>query len=439
MHDFQTGFKEPSFSFAGILPQDDFQDCYDWDRLARPDQKIPSGDWRVWLVLAGRGFGKTRLGAESIRQWVQEGVCKRIALIGETEMDVRHVMIEGQSGLLPVHPPHERPKFESSKRQLKWPNGAIATVYSAERYGQLRGPQFDGAWIDELAKFRGADEVWDHLNLALRIGKNPRVIITTTPKPLRLIKKIVNAEGKWAVVTRGATYDNSQNLSPAFIEFIRSEYEGTRLGAQEVYGEILDDREGALWTLELIEKAKFEETDKPTLIRIVIGVDPATRGQKTNDETGIIVAGVGEDKKAYVLEDLSGHFSPNEWALRVVQAYQRYHADKVVAEINQGGDMVEALLKTHAPTIRYKGVHALRSKVMRAEPVVALYEQGKVYHVHNNDLRLLERQMTEYKPGSSRVSPDRLDALVWALTELMLQPSRSYYRILNDYFDKKVH
>lgn len=389
---------------------------YDWQQQARPEQLAPAGDWQTWLILAGRGFGKTRTGAETIRQWVASGQCKRIALISETISDVRSVMVEGISGILNISPDDERPKFYPSQNKLVWPNGAEAYLFSADRYDSLRGPQFDGAWIDEFAKFRYPQETWDQLSFSLRLGENPQVVITTTPRAIEIIQDMVDDPD--VVVTRGSTFDNSTNLSPKFIQSIKKRYDGTRLGAQELYGEILNQADGALWTHEQLDGLKTKKL--PEMQRIVIAIDPAMTNHSESDETGIVAVGIGHDNRAYVLEDLSGRLPPGEWARRAVDCYHRLKADRIVAEVNKGGDLVEGVIRSLDPTISFKSVRATRGKYTRAEPVAALYEQGKVSHI-NHGLEKLENQMCTYVAGISTKSPDRLDALVWAVTELVLE------------------
>lgn len=388
---------------------------YDWPQLARKSQLPPPGEWRVWLILAGRGFGKTRTGAETLRQWVTEGQCRRMALIGETEAEVRQVMVEGPSGLLSVHPPSQKPLYESSKHLLTWPNGAIATCFSAEAYEHLRGPQFDGAWIDELAKFKDGEKVWDQLMFGLRLGSQPRVIITTTPRPTKLLKRL--AKDPAVRVTTGSTFENAKNLAPPFLAYMHQHYAKRWLGRQEIYAEFVEETEGALWTPALIEMAKDSFQEKP-LKRLVIAVDPAVSHRAHSDETGIVAAGLNEEGVGVVLEDLSVKGSPQVWVRRVVEAYHRLTADRVIAEVNMGGDLVEQLLRLEDQTISYKPVRAMRGKVLRAEPVVSLYERGQVWHAGN--FPTLEDQLCSYVPGTTRKSPDRLDALVWALTDLML-------------------
>lgn len=395
---------------------------YDWQFNARDNQKPPSGEWRTWLILAGRGFGKTRTGAETLRQWVEEGKCQRIALIGGSLHEVRSVMVEGESGLLNVHPPHERPLYIPTQRIIKWPNGAIAQLFGAEAYEQLRGPQFDCAWVDELAKFRKAEDVWQQLQLCLRLGENPRCLVTTTPRPTKLMKDLIASPE--VVLTKGSTFDNIRNLAPAYIEQIRKQFLNTRLGAQELYAEMLTETAGALWQRRMIcyQQPSYDAAHRPELERIVIAIDPATTTHDHSDETGIIVAGIDAHKQAYVLEDHSGKFSPHDWGRRVVDCFYRLQADRIIVEINKGGDLVENVLKAIDPTIPLKSVRATRGKYTRAEPIAALYEQKRVFHAQ--PLSILEQQMCDYIPGLTNKSPDRMDALVWALTELLLESEK---------------
>ncbi len=396
---------------------------YDWFAKARatqlPPQESYEKPWRVWLILAGRGFGKTRMGAETIRLWVKEKKARRIALIAKSIQEARLVMVEGVSGLLSVHPPYERPLFQASKRQLLWPCGAIATLYGAEQYEQLRGPQFDAAWLDEFAKFRHQKAVWEQVLFSLRLGKNPRCIITTTPRPSRVLEALL--KDPTVIATRGTTFENKENLAASFLEDIIRQFGKTQFGSQELYGELLKEQEGALWKRSLFQYQKPPEDSQGHLLleRIIIAIDPAMTHTENSDETGIVVAGIDETRQAFVLEDLSGRFSPADWGRRVVEAYWHYRADRIVAEVNRGGDLVERIVRSLDPTVSYKAVRATRGKITRAEPVAALYEQGKVFHRHY--FELLERQLCEYVPALVSYSPDRLDALVWALTELLLE------------------
>ena len=385
-------------------------DRYDWHSVARPTQLPPDGNWTTWLLLAGRGFGKTRTGAEYVRMQIENDNAHRVALIAPTAADTRDVMVEGESGLLNVCPPWNRPKYEPSKRRLTWPNGTIATLYSADEPERLRGPQHDLVWADELAAWR-YPEAWDMSMLGLRLG-TPRAVVTTTPKPNKLIRSLINSDT--TTVTRGSTFDNRANLAPTFLEQILAKYEGTRLGRQELYAEVLTDKPGALWTRDLID-ATHTTDDPPELDRIVIGIDPAVTSGEDSDETGIIVAGIDPNKHIHVLEDASMRSTPHEWARKVVHLFDQHAADRVVAETNNGGDLVETTLRTIRRNLPYRKVTATRGKRVRAEPIAALYEQHKVHHYNN--LATLEDQMVSFTPDTLD-SPDRLDALVWAITEL---------------------
>lgn len=387
---------------------------YCWVSTARPEQWPPEGNWRTWLILAGRGFGKTRTGAETIRLWVKEGRYRHIGLISSSIEEARAVMVEGESGLLAVHLAKDRPKFVAAKHQLQWDNGAVATLYGGQCPERLRGPQFDTVWIDELAKFRLPEVLWHQVQLCLRLGKDPRCVITTTPKPLKLLQALCH--NPTVHVTRGSTFDNQANLAPGFLSQIQQQFEGTRLGAQELYAQILTERPGALWNRDMIGYRSFS---LDTFERLVIAIDPAVTHHESSDETGIVVAGLTANKEVGVLEDLSGRMSPHEWGQRVVQAYWRYKADRVVAEINKGGDLVERVLRTIDGTVSFKEVRATRGKYTRAEPIAALYEQRRVFH--GQPMPELEDQMCDYVPGQTSKSPDRMDALVWAITELVLE------------------
>ncbi len=381
----------------------------DWERIARPNQLPPPGDWRTWLVLAGRGWGKTRTGAEWVRAQVEQGTARRVALVGPTAADVRDVMVEGTSGILSISPNHARPIYEPSKRRLTWPNGAIATTFSADEPDRLRGPQHDCAWADELAAWRFPD-AWDQLQLGLRLGADPRQIVTTTPRPVRLVRDLLNAPT--TAVTRGSTGENAANLAPAFLDQIVKRYQGTRLGRQELDGELLEDVPGALW-----QRAMFDQRRSPPgLVRVVVGVDPAVSSGEESDETGIVVVGLGVDGAVYVLDDRSGRYTPDGWARQAIAALAAHGGDRIVAEANQGGAMVAAVLQTVNPYVPVTLVHASRGKLTRAEPVASLYEQRRAWHVR--PLLELEDQLTTWTPASGS-SPDRLDALVWAVTNIL--------------------
>lgn len=378
---------------------------------ARPEQIETPGDWQTWLVLAGRGFGKTRTGAEWVRKQIESGKCKRMALVARTAADVRDVMVEGESGILAVCPPWNKPHYEPSKRRLTWPNGAIATTYSADQPDLLRGPQHDGAWEDELASWR-YPEAHDMLMLGLRLGSDPRTVITTTPRPTKTIKELV--KDKTTVVTGGSTYDNMANLARAFIDKIITKYEGTRLGRQELYAQLLDDVPGALWSRDMLDKHRVSIV--PELKLVGVAIDPAVTANEESNETGIIVGGLSEDGHGYVIQDDSGKYTPEGWAAKACRLYHLHEANSIIAEVNNGGDLVRSVILNSDQSVRYEAVRASRGKYTRAEPVAQLYEQGKIHHV--GMFGELEDQMCSWVPGDD--SPDRIDALVWLMTKLML-------------------
>ncbi|HEX3430493.1 MAG TPA: terminase family protein [Rhizomicrobium sp.] len=392
----------------------------DWSLHARANQLPPPGDWTIWLLLAGRGFGKTRAGAEFVKAEVEGGRARRVALVTSTAADGRDVVVEGESGLLAIGSPWCFPQYEPSKRRLTWPNGAIATLYSAEEADRLRGPQHDLLWADELAAWCDP-AAWDQAMFGLRLGKRPRAVVTTTPRPVKIIRELLAREGQDVVVTRGTSYENRENLAPAFFAEIVRRYQNTRLGRQELDAEVLDDVPGALWTREWIDNARVERAPED-LTRVVVAIDPAVTSGEDADETGIVVAGVATDH-AYVLADLSGRLAPHEWAARAVAAYHRHKADCIVAEVNNGGEMVEAVIRQVDPNVSFKSVHASRGKVTRAEPAAALYEQGRAHHV--GMFAQLEDQMcaltSDFDRKRAGYSPDRADALVWALTTLCIE------------------
>jgi phage terminase large subunit-like protein len=385
-----------------------------------PAQANGGAAWTTWLMLGGRGAGKTRLGAEWVRALVHArtpyagAAYGRIALVGETMHDAREVMIEGPAGLLRTAPRGERPTWTSTRRRLEWANGAVAEAFSAEDPESLRGPQFDAAWCDELAKWRQAEAAFDTLQFGLRLGARPRQLITTTPRPLALLKRLI-ADPRTAV-TRAATFANAAHLAPEFIEAVLARYGGTRLGRQEIDGEIIEDRPDALWTRAMIEAARV--TSAPPLARIVVGIDPPASAQP-EAACGIVAAGRTEDGLIYVLEDATIEgVAPAAWAARAVALYRRHAADCLVAEVNQGGEMVRAVLRHVDAAVPLRTVHATRGKYLRAEPVAALYQQGRVRHAM--PMAALEDQMCDFGLDglSSGRSPDRLDALVWAVAEL---------------------
>lgn len=361
--------------------------------------------------MAGRGYGKTRIGAEMVRQWVKD--YPLVNLIGATADDARDIMIEGESGILAICPPDERPLYKPSKRRLEWPNGAKSLIFTADEPVRLRGKQHMKLWADELAAWRYA-ESWDQAMLGLRLGDDPQAVITTTPKPIKVVKELLKHRA--AVITTGSTYDNRANLAEGFFEDIITKYEGTRLGEQELEARLLEDVPGALWTRDLLELTRV--TKYPPLTRIVVAVDPAGSTSESASDTGIVVAGLGEDKQGYVLADLTVKASPAGWAKVATDAYHLWEADCIVAEINHGGDMVEHTIKTADESVMVKQIRASRGKYTRAEPVSALYEQQRIHHV--GMFGLLEDQQCTWVPGDED-SPDRLDADVWAITELMIE------------------
>jgi len=391
---------------------------YDWQGLYARDNQIPPlelSDARgIWFISAGRGWGKTRTGAEYVRDLVNQGY-KHIALIAPTPADARDVMIEGESGILSVFPEWERPIYQPSKRRLTFHTGAVATIFSGYKPDQLRGPQHDAFWADEMAAWQYPDETWAMLQFGLRLG-NPRGIITTTPRPIPIIKQLLSADN--VVVTSGSTYDNRENLADSFFDSIIKKYEGTRQGLQELNAKLLDDNPNALWKLDMIVDHRIAKIEPHKVIkRTVVAIDPNASNNENSDEIGIVVAAIDGFGHGYILEDGSMSGSPKEWATQAIELYHKYSADRIVAEINMGGNMVEAVIRSVDPNVSYKGVHASKGKYVRAEPVSALYEQGRVHHV--GYFKKLEDELCDWEPGMS--SPNRLDALVWALTELMLE------------------
>ncbi len=402
-----------------------------WELWARDDQLPPAGEWRNWLILGGRGAGKTRAGAEWVRGvalgYKRFGeTARQIGLIGETLADVREVMIEGVSGLLSVHARWERPQWEPSRRRLEWRNGAVAYAFSADDPESLRGPQFEAAWCDELCKWRRAEAAFDMLQFGLRLGRNPRAVITTTPRPVPLLKRLLADSG--TVVHRAATTANAFQLAPRFLEEMLKRYAGTRIGRQELDGELIEARVDTLFPRERIERARVET--HPSLARIVVAVDPPASSREGADACGIVAAGVDDDGKVFVLADESAAgLSPLAWASRAIALYRRLDADRIVVEVNQGGEMVRAVLSETDASVPVSEVRATRGKRLRAEPVAALYEQGRVAHV--GAFALLEDEMADFGADglSNGRSPDRLDALVWAITSLVLMPREATPRM----------
>ncbi|WP_147046043.1 DNA-packaging protein [Methylobacterium gnaphalii] len=398
----------------------------DWLQLARDDQLPPPGDWTTWAFIGGRGAGKTRAGAEWVRGLAHgdPGLTPepvgRIALVGETYADVRDVMIEGPSGLLAL--PclgGARPLWQPSRRRLTFANGAVALAFSAEEPDSLRGPQFGAAWSDEVAKWRYAETAFDMIQFGLRLGTHPRGLVTTTPRPVPLLRRLL--DDPRTAVTRARTADNAHNLAPHFLETVVGRYAGTRLGRQELDGELIEDRADALWTREAIEAARVAAA--PVLVRLVVAVDPPASSRAGADACGIVAAGLASDGTAYVIADATlGQAPPERWARAALALYHRLRADALVVEVNQGGEMVTSVMAEVDPSVPVTPVRATRGKYLRAEPVSLLYARGRVHHV--GALPALEDELCDFGPGglSTGASPDRLDALVWALTHLMLTP-----------------
>ena len=404
---------------------------HDWNFWARDNQLAPEDkDWNTWFINAGRGFGKTRSGVEWVRENVKNGV-KRIAAVASTNSDIERVMVKGESGFLSVCWKGDKtyagkkmgfPEWSPTKRTLTWENGAQVQFFSAEEPERLRGPQFELAWCDETAAWNKDMDTWSMLQFCMRLGKHPRIMVTTTPKPTKLIRQIL--KDPKTVVTTGSTFDNSANLADTYLTAVKEQYEGTRLGRQELYAEVLEEAQGALWTTAMLDDASIKHEAVPDLTRIVVALDPAVTSNAESDMTGIVVAGIDINGISYVLGDYTDRLSPQGWAMKAIELYHHYQADRIVAEVNQGGDMVRTTIHGEDETVSYKAVRASRGKYARAEPISALYERGLVKHVSNPpdgaSLNELETQMRTWEPLGRVGSPDRLDALVWAITDLSL-------------------
>jgi phage terminase large subunit-like protein len=411
---------------------------WSWDWWGRPEQHAPTAtadqqrywqyrdgrwqhaqdlaSWTYWLCNAGRGWGKTRTGAEWVRRKIR--TTNRVSLVAPTAHDIRAVMVEGPQGILNICPRGERPEYDPSLLRLRWPNGNISELFSADEPERLRGPAHGAAWCDELAAWRYLGEAWDQLQFGLRMGENPQCCITTTPKNVKVFKDILVDPG--TIVSRGTTRENAHNLAPTFLQKIVGRYIGTRLGRQELDAELLDDNPSALWRRSVIDMNRVARC--PALARIVVAIDPMGSIRNPDAECGIVVAGLGEDGDGYVLNDISEAAKPDQWGATAVAAYRANKADRIIAEVNFGGDMVEAVIRTVDPNVSYKSVTASRGKAVRAEPVAALYEQNRVHHV--GSFPKLEDEMCDWDPADRNApSPNRMDALVWAMTELKLAPS----------------
>lgn len=431
----ELGDEELENYLRGLNPKQLDELLHTYEFWARPTQLEPLGnDWDYWIFNAGRGAGKTFAGANWVRHRIKSGDA-HIACVAPTKGDVRRIMVEGESGLLAQSWKGDTtykgkqmgyPVWTPTNNTMTWENGAKATFYSAEDPDRLRGPNHYSAWCDEVSSWNNAQDVWDMLSFTMRSGRHPRVLVTTTPKPTKLMRMLLKHPKSH--ITGGSTYDNAANLADTFLEAVKATYEGTRLGRQELYAEMLEEAEGALWTTEVLDKALREDMGKSreerlefskTLSRIVVAIDPAITSNEESDMTGIVVAGVDVNGHGYIIEDCTGKYTPQGWAAKAISLYNEYSADRIVAERNQGGEMVRSTLTSEDETVPIRLVHASRGKFARAEPVSALYEQGKVYHARGLDE--LETQMRTWEPLGSIGSPDRLDALVWAITDLMLK------------------
>ncbi len=431
-----------------LVPDEELETFeYSWrDFLGRPSQLLPGtdgaalqrNDWVFWLVLAGRGWGKTRVGAETVKEWAQDPN-ERILMIAPVAADVREVMIEGPSGLMSCYPEGARPSYNPSRHLVTFPSGAIGITRSADEPERLRGPQFTKFWADELCAWRFLEDAWNQIMFGFRLKtKNLRGIITTTPKPVKVLKALKADPA--TVVTVGSSYDNRSNLSQTYYSKVIVPYEGTRLGRQEINAEILDDNPGALWTRALIDvaKIKFSEIRWDLITRIVVAIDPAVTSEDYSDETGIVVCGLTRSEHVIVLDDLSCRKPPGDWAQISIDAYVKHGADRIVGEVNKGGDLIQGLIHALAPNVSYRGVRATRGKIIRAEPVAALYEQGRVHHV--GSFPALEDQMCEYDPKTYVRSPDRMDALVWAITDLLIDVEEAKHTItFGEYQDQSAY
>ena len=436
----QIALLPPEEQQAVLADMDLDQLVWDWSSWGRPEQFAPEGDdWNIWLVMAGRGFGKTRLAAEWVREQARYTTTgqRRFALVARTAADVRDVIVEGESGIINISPPSEKPHYEPSKRRLTWPNGNTASLFTADEPDSLRGPQFTHAWGDEIAAWRQTPDAagmtaFDNLRVGTRLGANPQMVVTTTPKRVPVLYKLieesksVKQRGSKVIITKGSTLDNAGNLSEAYLDTITGVYEGTQLAQQELYGEMLDDIEGALWTIEMVDRAR-ETLLPPHAPLRCIGVDPSV-AENPRDECGIVVCASTTDRdlykrQAWVMEDASIHGSPEVWANRVVEMARKWGCP-VVAEVNQGGALVANAINAIDPTVKVLEVHSKYGKALRAEPIVLAYEQNRIHHV--NYLPELESQMYSWIPGETRKSPDRVDALVHAMTALLVKPPKGF-------------
>ena len=398
-----------------------------WLDTARPTQIEPEGIWSTWLILAGRGWGKTRTGAETLVSYALKTPNVICGVIAPTSGDLRRVCFEGPSGILKMIPREclldTGNAYNKSAMEIKLWNGSIIQGYAAIEPDRLRGPQFHRIWADEMAAWRYPD-AYDQMMFGLRLGQNPKLIVTTTPRPVKMVTDLLKRRDKDVYVTTGTTFDNKKHLAESALQQLREKYEGTTLGRQELYAEVLDEIEGALWKPSMIDNTRVKEM--PEMQRVVVAIDPAVSNNENSDETGIIVVGKGFDNRYYILEDLSDRMSADTWANVAINAFYKYNCDRIIAEVNNGGDLVERLIRTVDKDVAYKKVHASRGKLVRAEPISALYEQEKVSHV--GTFPKLEDQMCSFTLDS-KSSPDRLDALVWGLTELSKSSGQAIWRV----------
>ena len=401
----------------------------DWLKTARAKQIEPSDEHNIWLILAGRGWGKTRTGAQDIALYALRNPNTICAVVAPTHGDLRRVCFGGNSGLLSIIPKEcysssvDYKGYSSSLSEIRLFNGSKIVGYAAQEPERLRGPQFHRAWCDEIAAWR-YPEALDQLMFGLRLGNNPKCVITTTPKPNKMIKSLVERDD--VIVTTGSTFENEENLAQSALDMLKRRYEGTTLGRQELYAEIIEELEGALWSNKLIEEARLHEDIEKELTQIIVAIDPAVTNNEDSDETGIVVVGKDSNNEYYVLEDASGKYSPDGWARKAINCFYDWDADRIVAEVNNGGDLVERLLRGMDVNIPYRSVRATRGKMVRAEPVAALYEQRRVHHI--GYFPELESQLCSYT-GETKPSPDRLDALVWGISEISRSKGEVNWRI----------
>ena len=383
---------------------------------ARREQLPPEGNWLIWIIMAGRGFGKTYAGANWLIEGHLNGTLINSGIVAATATDLRRYCIDGPSGVIAQAPEYFKPKHVPSKVKLEWPNGTITDLFSSEKPARIRGPNLDGVWCDELSWWMRVEECWDNLDFSLRFGKNPQRVITMTPRPIKLVRQIIKEDD--VVITRGVTSDNAANLAASFLQRIQKKHGGTRLGRQELSGELLEDAEGALWKMDQLDQIRTYD-DPPKLTRTVVALDPSASSGEDADEAGIVVSGKDKQNRGHVIADHSLRGTPNEWGRKAIWAYHEYNANIIVAEKNQGGEMITEVLNNIDKSVPVKLVHASQGKVARAEPVSILYEKYQIDH--HGLFRELEDEMVNFVPNDVTESPNRVDALVWGLTELFIK------------------